>query len=273
MFVKLGAMFGKNKTEIWAGIFAAASNGFLLLGRDGDQETDKDVENQSDSIKQEPTDKEHDGPQRRKRYFRENKKKLLQMDLVVKEKSKQIAALALALGPEEFTWRRENIKAHLTSMEENLKAQQAKARVSQMLSKLDNNKANVAMNKRGEDIPPRLLGYFPYSHLRKRVNANELKKELGCRGVHNCTIADGPAKRLTILKTLEKNRFEETVEKALTDQGKTFVGGLSITEKLTRLNDTMKRNEESTNDEVDVNFGKFFKKQATNLDVTIFEET
>ena len=63
-----------------------------------------------------------------------------------------------------------------------------------------------------------------------------------------------------------------TVEKALTDRGKTFVG-LSITEKLTRLDDIMKTNEESTNGEFNVDFGKFFKKQATNLDVTISEET
>jgi hypothetical protein len=35
----------------------------------------------------------------------------------------------------------------------------------------------------------------------------------------------------------------------------------------------MKRNEESTNGEFNVDFGKFFKKQAANLDVTIFEET
>jgi hypothetical protein len=73
------------------------------------------------------------------------------------------------------------------------------------------------------------------------------------------------------LKTVEKNRFEETVELALTDQGKTFVG-LSITKKITRLNETMKTNEGSTNGEFDVDFGKFFKKQATNLDATIFEE-
>ena len=77
---------------------------------------------------------------------------------------------------------------------------------------------------------------------------------------------------MKILKTVEKKRFEETVEKALMDRGKTFVG-LSITEKLTRLNDIMKTNEESTNGEFNVDFGKFFKKQATNLDVIIFEET
>jgi hypothetical protein len=157
-------------------------------------------------------------------------------------------------------------------MEENLKRQQAKERVSEMLSKLDNDKTNVAMNKRGEDIPPRLLGYFPYHHLRKRVNVNELKEELDCRGVKNWTIKDGPTKGLKISKTVEKKRFEETVEKELTDRGKTFVG-LSITKKLTRLDDIMKRNEESTNGEFNVDFGKFFKKQATNLDVTIFEET
>jgi hypothetical protein len=42
-----------------------------------------------------------DDPQCCKRYFGVNKKRLLQMELVVKEKSKQIAALALTLGPGE----------------------------------------------------------------------------------------------------------------------------------------------------------------------------
>jgi hypothetical protein len=208
MFLKLGTMFGKNKTEIWAGIFAAASNDFPLLGHDGDQEADKNVENPSDSIEQEPTeaekDDDDDGPQRCKRCFRVNKKKLLQMAVAVNEKSKQIAALALTLGLEEFNRRRENIKTQLISMEEHLEAQQAKERVSKMLSKLDKHKTNEAMNKRREDIPPRLLGYFPYNHLRKRVNVNELKKELDCRGVENWTIKDGPTKGLKILKTREE---------------------------------------------------------------------
>jgi hypothetical protein len=46
-------------------------------------------------------------------------------------------------------------------MEGNIKVQEAKKKVSEMLPKLDNNKTNVAMNKRGEDIPSQLLGYFP----------------------------------------------------------------------------------------------------------------
>jgi hypothetical protein len=47
-----------------------------------------------------------------------------------------------------------------------------------MLSKIDKNKTNVAMSKREEDMPPRLLGYFSYNHLRKCINVTELKKEL-----------------------------------------------------------------------------------------------
>jgi hypothetical protein len=38
--------------------------------------------------------------------------------------------------------------------EENLKAQQAQEKVSEILSKMNRNKMNVAMNKTGEDIPP-----------------------------------------------------------------------------------------------------------------------
>jgi hypothetical protein len=58
---------------------------------------------------------------------------------------------------------------------------------------------------------------------------------------------NGPTKGLQILKAVKKKRFEETVlEKALLmDRGGTF-SGLLITKKLTRPNDTMKTNEEST---------------------------
>ncbi len=153
-----------------------------------------------------------------------------------------------------------------------MKEKKAKEKVSEMLSKIDKNKTNVAMSKRGEDIPPQLLGYFPYNHLRKRVNVNELKEELDCCRDNNLDPSDGPTKGLKLLKDLEKKRFKDTVEKALLHRGKTFVG-LSIVEKLNRLKETMKTNEESTNGEFDVDFSKFFKRQSTNLDVTIFEET
>jgi hypothetical protein len=70
----------------------------------------------------------------------------------------------------------------------------------------------------------------------------------------------------------QEKRFEETVQKALMDPGTTFVG-LLITKMLTCLNDAIKTNEDSRKGESNVDFRKFFKKQATNLDVTIFEET
>jgi hypothetical protein len=89
-----------------------------------------------------------------------------------------------------------------------------------MFSDLDKNKTNDAISKRGEDIPPRLLGCLLYNHLRKHINVNGLKKELDCRGV--MIAGDGPTKGLKILKAVEKKRFLETVEKALTDQGKTL---------------------------------------------------
>jgi hypothetical protein len=75
--------------------------------------------------------------------------------------------------------------------------------------------------------------------------------------------------RLQILKTVEKKRFEERVEKALKDQGK--LCRTSIIKKLTRLKPPQWR--ESTDGEFHVDLGKFFKKQATEFDVPIFEET
>jgi hypothetical protein len=184
MFVKLGAMFRRNKSEIWAGIFAAASNGFLLLGQEkNNTDKDKEVENPSESLNEgileEPNKSEmvEDKMERRKRYFWVNKKRLFRMEVVAQEKGQQIASLAVTLPPEEFTRRKENIKQQLTSKEENLKAQQAQGKVSEMLSKTNRNKTNFAMNKRGEDIPPWLLGYFSYyNHLRKQINVNELAK-------------------------------------------------------------------------------------------------
>jgi hypothetical protein len=122
MFDKLCAMFGRNKSEIWAGIFAATSNGFLLLGREAKQETDKDVETPSESLQEEEPNSEpeddNEGPTCRKRYYQVNKKELMQIEIVAHEKGQQIAALAVALGPEEFTRQKENIKNQLTSKEE-----------------------------------------------------------------------------------------------------------------------------------------------------------
>jgi hypothetical protein len=122
MFIKLGAMFGKDKTWIWAGIFDAASNGFLLLlGCDGDQETEKDPEHLLDSMKQETSNaKKKDNDDGPRFLGKQEEVKLLQME--------QIAALTLPRGPAEFNWHREHIKTQLTSMEENLKSATSKGK-------------------------------------------------------------------------------------------------------------------------------------------------
>jgi hypothetical protein len=77
-----------------------------------------------------------------------------------------------------------------------------------MLSKLDNNKMNAAMNKRGEDIPPQLLGYFPYNHLWKHLTVKELKKKLDCRGVESWMMADGPTKGIKIVKMVKNKSLK-----------------------------------------------------------------
>jgi hypothetical protein len=63
MFIKLSTMSGQNKTEIWADIFAAASNGFLLVGHNKNMETDKDIEEYlseplQEDLLEEPNDSE-----------------------------------------------------------------------------------------------------------------------------------------------------------------------------------------------------------------------
>jgi hypothetical protein len=127
--------------------------------------------------------------------------------------------------------------------------------------------ANIYINK--TKCPTPFCTWFHYHLLKPSAKGGSA---LTCFYQDNELAADCCESILGCRKTVEKKRFEETVEKALTDRGKTFVG-LSITEKLTRLDDIMKTNEESTNGEFNVDFGKFFKKQARNLDVTIFEET
>ena len=113
-----------------------------------------------------------------------------------------------------------------------------------------------------------------YLRIEKKVLNSQRNRisELDCRRVENWDPSDGLMKGLKILKEVENKRFEDTVEKALLHRGKSF-DGLSIVEKLTRLKETMRTNEESTNGEFNVDFSKFFKRQSTNLDVTIFEET
>jgi hypothetical protein len=87
IFAKLGAIFGREKSEIWAGVFAAASNGFLLLGPEGKQEIDKDIETPSETLQEEPNSAleiEDKGPTCRKRFYQVYKKKLMPIaDLII----------------------------------------------------------------------------------------------------------------------------------------------------------------------------------------------
>jgi hypothetical protein len=86
-------------------------------------------------------------------------------------------------------------------------------------------------------------GVLPYKHdLGKHINVDELKKNLIAVVLKIGIDLMGQQRGLKILKGVEKKRFEETVEKALLDQGKSCVG-LSIIEKLTHLKEAMNAGE------------------------------
>ena len=48
---------------------------------------------------------------------------------------------------------------------------------------VDTKPPNYRQRKQGEDLPPRLLGYFPYKPMGLRANVTELEKELEAREI------------------------------------------------------------------------------------------
>jgi hypothetical protein len=85
----------------------------------------------------------------------------------------------------EFTNKRQQaILKALLSKTSNLKEKEGTEKVSNMMSTYDNKKApNAHENITGEDMPRRLLGYFPYRSLGIKKNKPELMKELGFRNL------------------------------------------------------------------------------------------
>jgi hypothetical protein len=66
----------------------------------------------------------------------------------------------------------------------NLKEKGETEKVSKMMSTYDNKKTPNAQKKvTSEDMPPGLLGYFPYRSLGIKKNKPELMKELGFRNL------------------------------------------------------------------------------------------
>jgi hypothetical protein len=95
--------------------------------------------------------------------------------------------------------------------------------------KLDK-QANARQRTRGEDMPPPLLGYFPYVPVGRTINMSELGKELRNRNVaFKLTLK--VTKKCELLKKDEACRKEEPVDADLTTRGYQF-HGLKLARKL-----------------------------------------
>jgi hypothetical protein len=262
--VKLGALMSSTgKGEIMASIFAIASNDFMTEHHD--EETDLVPANQQAVASE-------DAPERRKRGNNRGKKKLLDLERVANEKGQQLAEIARELGAEAFNTRIKAIGTSLKSKADNLLERSSNVKVSTMMGTFNHpdKQPNARQRKRGEDMPPRLLGYFPYVPFGRTANIGELEKELNARNVtFEPTLK--VTKKCDLLKKNEVQRFEEQIDAGLTLRGYVFVG-LKLAAKLQLLRQDITEKEESTNGEYDIDIAKYFKLLSPDVDETIFEE-
>jgi hypothetical protein len=213
-----------------------------------------------------------DGPQRRKRGNRRGKKKLLDLHQVVLKKEKELLEVARHLGPEKFLKRSKSICESSTSKEENLRERTGKEKSKQLIARIDNTKPPNYQHQRkqGEDLPPRLLGYFPYRPIGLKANVTKLEKELEVREISF-------DRRLTVtrkekrLKENKPRRLERQLEDKLRTRGYKWTG-LKLPAKIQLLKQDMEDKEEHAGGEYDIDILKYFKLVSSSIDLSIFED-
>lgn len=139
-----------------------------------------------------------------------------------------------------------------------------------MIKHLNKDRVTAKSKVRGEDIPPRLLGYHPYSMIERNVVRNELMNELETRGVEFERQGFGVKKGVKLLKPTEKIRYEKAAEQELESRKQPFEG-LSLKEKLERLKAYLVKEEEYCSSEWDVDIEKYFKKMGTYNEDSLVE--
>jgi hypothetical protein len=272
--VKLGAqMASTGKGEIMASIFAIASNNFKVKYHDdthlqpANQPADAPAEAET-----QPSAEEDDSPKQRNRGNNRGRMKLMDLERVVKRKKIQLATVASTLGPVEYRQRCKRIDTSLKSKEENLHEKSGKAKSQKLLQHIDENKApNAQQRKQGEDLPPRLLGFFLYSGLGLKADVAQLEQELEAREV----LFDrklGVTKKLEVLKMSELRCFEAVVDNNLCRRGYASHPDLKLPAKIELIKQDAKEKEEQVGGEYDVDMTKFFKLVSTDVDKTIFDD-
>jgi hypothetical protein len=270
--VKLGALMASTgKNEIMASVFAIASNNF----------TEEYIDKEGDTHKEEPANQPaeaatrgaeaNNGPQWRQQGNRSGKKKLFDLQRMVMKKERELLAVAKHLGPENWLKRSKSIYESLTSKEENLREKTGKEKSNKLMARIDENKPpNYRQRKQGEDLPPRLLGYFPYKPMGLKANVTELEKELEAREIsfdRKLTVT----RKVKILKEDEPRRLERQVEVELRTRGYEWTG-LKLPAKIQLLKQDMEEKEEHAGGEYDIDVLKYFKLVSSSIDQSIFED-
>ena len=197
---------------------------------------------------------------------------MLDLEREANKKSKQLAAIATKLGAQAYNARIKAIGTCLKSKADNLLERSSNTKVETMMATFDkpNKQANARQKKRGEDMPPRLLGYFPYVPVGRTINMSELDKELQARNLaFELTLK--VTRKCDLLKKDEARRQEEQVDADLTARGYQF-HGLKFPAKLQLLKQDITEKEETTKDEYDIDTTRYFKLLSLEVDETIFEE-
>ncbi len=191
--------------------------------------------------------------------------------ITVELKEAELAAVGRALGPIEFAKRQQAILKALLSKTLNLKEKEGTEKVSKMMSTYDTNRTPNAQERiTGKDIPPRLLGYFPYRSLCCIKNKPKLMKELGFRNLEYDDM-EGVRNLQGILKEAERSRLKKELASELLARG--FQSdGMKIPSMIVLLKHHCVEKSELTGGTYSIDFSKFFFKLCPDIDKTIFEE-
>jgi hypothetical protein len=157
---------------------------------------------------------------------------LLDLERETNKKSNQLAVIATKLGAQAYNTRIKAIGTCPKSKADNLLERSSNTKVGTMMVTFDkpDKQANARQKKGGEDMPPRLLGYFPYVPLGTTINMSALDKELRTRNVaFKLTLK--VTKKCDLLKKDQARWKEEQVCANLTAQGYQF-HGLKLAVKL-----------------------------------------
>jgi hypothetical protein len=115
----------------------------------------------------------------------------------------------------------------------------------------------------GEDLPPRLLGYFPYKPMGLKANKTELEIELEAQDIpFDCQLTVTQKSKLR--KANEPRRFEEQVEVKLRTRGYEWTG-LKLPAKIQLLKQDMEEKVEHAGEECDIDISKYFKLVPSSI--------